>query len=69
MDFGATLGASEVFDVRRRGEATEAYEQYAAGRSDRRQRSRKHLDGESGGIKRLTRKGLSYNKQQAIIKK
>jgi len=38
--FWLTLGTSKVLDARRRGATTEAYEQYAAGRSDRRQRSR-----------------------------
>ena len=39
-DFGSTLGTSKVSDARRRGVTTEAYQQYAAGRNDRRQRRR-----------------------------
>jgi hypothetical protein len=39
-DFGSTLGTSKVSDARRRGVTTEAYEQYAAERNDRRQRRR-----------------------------
>ena len=39
-DFGLSLGTSKVLDVRRQGATAEAYEQYAARRSDRRQRRR-----------------------------
>ena len=35
MDFGKSLGTSEVLDVRRQGAPTEAYIQYGARRSDR----------------------------------
>ncbi len=38
-DFGQSLGTSKVLDARRRGAPTEAYKQYAAKRSDRRQHS------------------------------
>ncbi|MBW2609180.1 MAG: hypothetical protein JRC68_02415 [Deltaproteobacteria bacterium] len=37
-NFGLSLATRKVLDARCRGVTTEAYEQYAAGRSDRRQR-------------------------------
>ncbi|MBW1768073.1 MAG: hypothetical protein JRJ65_13640 [Deltaproteobacteria bacterium] len=37
-DFGLSLGTRKVLDARRQGATIEAYELYAAGRSDRRQR-------------------------------
>ena len=40
VDFGTTLAIIKVLDARRRGATTEAYRQYAAGRSDRRQHRR-----------------------------
>ncbi len=40
VDFGRALGTSRVLDARRRGAPTETYKQYAARRSDRRQRGR-----------------------------
>ncbi len=54
MDFGITLGTSKVLDAcklslrnpvqytGRQGATTEAYEQYAAGRSERSQHSREY---------------------------
>jgi hypothetical protein len=47
-DFGESLGTSKLLDARHWGAPTEAYKQYGARRSDRKQRSRWHLDGGSG---------------------
>jgi len=46
--FGQSLGTSKVLAARRREAPSEAYKQYAARRSDRRQHSRWQLDGGSG---------------------
>lgn len=42
------LGVSKVPDARRQGVTSKVYNSYSAARSDRRQRSRRYLDGDLG---------------------
>ncbi|MCG8643062.1 MAG: hypothetical protein MI862_25275 [Desulfobacterales bacterium] len=46
--FTPSLATGKVPDARRQGVTSEAYHSYSAGRNDRRQRSRRYLDGGSG---------------------
>ena len=62
-DFGTSLNTNKVSDARRRGARTEAYEQYVAGTSDRRQHSRWHFDGGSGYFFRLST--LEHNQNRS----